>query len=162
MGKVVELPKGSTPLDFAYAIHTDVGHQCRGAKVDGHIVQLNRPLRSGETVEVLTAKNGTPSRDWINPHLGYLHSSKARNRVKQWFKQLDYDHHVELGRAALEREMTRLSISEKPDLEAAAAKHNLLHTEDVYAAIGRGDLSPIQVARSRQPGEGRVASKRDW
>ncbi|MEW8314437.1 MAG: bifunctional (p)ppGpp synthetase/guanosine-3',5'-bis(diphosphate) 3'-pyrophosphohydrolase [Candidatus Thiodiazotropha endolucinida] len=146
MGKVVELPKGSTSLDFAYAIHTDVGHQCRGARVDGHIVHLNRPLRSGETVEILTAKNGTPSRDWINPHLGYLHSSKARNRVKQWFKQLDYDHHVELGRAALEREMTRLSISEKPDLEAAATKHNLMHTEDVYAAIGRGDLSPIQVA----------------
>ncbi|MEW8191698.1 MAG: bifunctional (p)ppGpp synthetase/guanosine-3',5'-bis(diphosphate) 3'-pyrophosphohydrolase [Candidatus Thiodiazotropha endolucinida] len=145
-GKVVELTKGSTPLDFAYAIHTDVGHQCRGARVDGHIVQLNRSLRSGETVEILTAKNGTPSRDWINPHLGYLHSSKARNRVKQWFKQLDYDHHVELGRAALEREMTRLSISEKPDLEAAATKHNLMHTEDVYAAIGRGDLSPIQVA----------------
>jgi GTP pyrophosphokinase len=145
-GKVVELPKGSTSLDFAYAIHTDIGHQCRGARVDGHIVQLNRPLRSGETVEVLTAKNGTPSRDWINPHLGYLHSSKARNRVKQWFKHLDYEHHVELGRSALEREMTRLSLSEKPDLEKVAAKHNLQHGEDVYAAIGRGDLSPIQVA----------------
>jgi GTP pyrophosphokinase len=145
-GKVVELTKGSTPLDFAYAIHTDVGHQCRGARVDGHIVQLNRPLRSGETVEILTTKNGTPSRDWINPHLGYLHSSRARNRVKQWFKQLDFDHHVELGRAALEREMTRLSISGKPDLEAVAMKHNLRHTADVYAAIGRGDLSPIQVA----------------
>ncbi|MCG7897665.1 MAG: bifunctional (p)ppGpp synthetase/guanosine-3',5'-bis(diphosphate) 3'-pyrophosphohydrolase [Candidatus Thiodiazotropha weberae] len=146
MGKVVELPKNSTPLDFAYAIHTDIGHTCRGARVDGHIVQLNRALRSGETVEVLTAKNGTPSRDWINPHLGYLHSSKARNRVKQWFKQLDYEHHVELGRSALEREMTRLSISEKPDLEKVAAKYNLQHGEDVYAAIGRGDLSPIQVA----------------
>ncbi|MES9993051.1 MAG: bifunctional (p)ppGpp synthetase/guanosine-3',5'-bis(diphosphate) 3'-pyrophosphohydrolase [Candidatus Thiodiazotropha sp.] len=145
-GKVVELPKGSTPLDFAYSIHTDVGHQCRGARVDGHIVQLNRPLRSGESVEILTAKNGTPSRDWINPHLGYLHSSKARNRVKQWFKQLDYDHHVELGRAALDRELTRLSITQKPNLEAVAAKHNLIHPEDVYAAIGRGDLSPIQVA----------------
>jgi GTP pyrophosphokinase len=160
MGKVVELSKGSTPLDFAYAIHTDVGHQCRGARVDGHIVQLNRPLRSGETVEILTAKKGTPSRDWINPHLGYLHSSKARNRVKQWFKQLDYDHHVELGRAALEREMTRLSISEKPDLEAVAIKHNLMHTEDVYAAIGRGDLSPIQAAgfgsRARSESRGKA------
>ncbi len=146
MGKVVELPKGSTPLDFAYAIHTDVGHQCRGARVDGHIVQLNRPLRSGESVEILTAKNGTPSRDWINPHLGYLHTVKARNRVKQWFKQLDHDHHVELGRAAFERELTRLSIAEKPNLEAVAAKYNLAHAEDVYAAIGRGDLSPVQVA----------------
>ncbi|MEJ2480811.1 MAG: DUF5913 domain-containing protein, partial [Acidihalobacter sp.] len=101
---------------------------------------------SGESIEILTAKNGTPSRDWLNPHLGYLHSSKARNRVKQWFKQLDYSHHVELGRSALEREMTRLSVSEKPDLEAVAAKYNLQHAEDVYAAIGRGDLSPIQVA----------------
>jgi GTP pyrophosphokinase len=146
MGKVIELPKGSTPLDFAYAIHTDIGHQCRGARVDGHIVQLNRPLRSGETVEILTAKKGTPSRDWINPHLGYLHSTKARNRVKQWFKQLDFEHHVELGRSALEREMTRMSISGKPDMEKVAKKYNLQHTEDVYAAIGRGDLSPIQVA----------------
>ncbi|MET0088516.1 MAG: bifunctional (p)ppGpp synthetase/guanosine-3',5'-bis(diphosphate) 3'-pyrophosphohydrolase [Candidatus Thiodiazotropha sp.] len=146
MGKVVELPKGSTPLDFAYAIHTDIGHHCRGARINGHIVQLNRPLRSGETVEILTAKNGTPSRDWINPHLGYLHSSKARNRVKQWFKQLDFEHHVELGRNALEKEMTRLSISEKPDLEKVAAKYNLQHADDVYAAIGRGDLSSIQVA----------------
>ena len=116
-GKVVELPKGSTPLDFAYAIHTDIGHRCRGARVDGHIVQMNRPLRSGETIEILTAKNGTPSRDWLNPHLGYLHSSRARNRVKQWFKQLDYSHHVDLGRSALEREMTRLSVTDKPDLE---------------------------------------------
>jgi GTP pyrophosphokinase len=145
-GKVIELPKGSTPLDFAYAIHTDIGHTCRGAKVDGHIVQLNRALRSGETVKILTAKNGTPSRDWLNPHLGYLHSSKARNRIKQWFKHLDFEHHVELGRSMLEREMVRLSVSRKPDLEAVAAKHNLQHSEDVYAAIGRGDLSPIQVA----------------
>jgi GTP pyrophosphokinase len=103
-------------------------------------------LRSGETVEVLTAKNGSPSRDWVNPHLGYLHTSKARNRVKQWFKQLDYKHHVELGRSALEREMTRLSISTRPDLEALAPRYNLRHGDDVYAAIGRGDLSAIQVA----------------
>jgi len=145
-GKVVELPKGATALDFAYAIHTDVGHHCRGARVDGHIVQLTRPLRSGETVEILTAKNGAPSRDWINPHLGYLHTAKARNRVKQWFKHLDFEHHVDLGRVALERELNRLSISERPDLEALAPRYNLRHADDLYAAIGRGDLSPIQVA----------------
>jgi GTP pyrophosphokinase len=145
-GKVVELPKGATALDFAYAIHTDVGHRCKGARVDGHIVQLTRPLNSGETVEILTAKNGTPSRDWINPHLGYLHTSKARGRIKAWFKHQDFEQHVDLGRAALERELTRLNIKEKPDLEVTAKRYNLQHTEDVYAAIGRGDLSPIQVA----------------
>jgi GTP pyrophosphokinase len=145
-GQVVELPKGATPLDFAYSIHTDVGHKCRGARVDGQIVQLTRPLNSGDSVEILTAKNGTPSRDWLNPHLGYLHTGKARNRVKQWFKQLDYDHHVELGRAALEREMTRLSVIRRPDLQALAPKYNFKQADDVYAAIGRGELSPIQVA----------------
>ncbi len=145
-GKVVELPKDSTALDFAYAIHTDVGHRCKGAKVDGHIVQLTRPLNSGETVEVLTAKNGTPSRDWINPHLGYLHTSKARNRIKQWFKHLDFEHHVEMGRTALDKELTRLSVTEKPDLEALAPRYNFQHADDVYAAIGRGDISPIQIA----------------
>ena len=145
-GKVVELPKGATALDFAYAIHTDVGHRCKGARVDGHIVQLTRPLNSGETVEILTAKNGVPSRDWINPHLGYLHTSKARNRIKQWFKHLDFEHHVELGRAALDRELSRLSVTEKPDLAALAPRYNFQHADDVYAAIGRGDLSPIQIA----------------
>ncbi len=145
-GKVVELPKGSTSLDFAYAIHTDVGHRCKGARVDGHIVQLTRPLHSGETVEILTAKNGAPSRDWLNPQLGYLHTNKARNRVKQWFKHLDYEHHVDLGRAALEREMIRLSVTGRPDLEALAPRYNFQHAEDIYAAIGRGDLSPIQIA----------------
>jgi GTP pyrophosphokinase len=144
-GKVIELPKGSTALDFAYAIHTDVGHRCKGARVDGHIVQLTRPLRSGETVEILTAKNGAPSRDWINPHLGYLHTAKARNRIKQWFKQLDYRHHVELGRAALEREMTRQSVTVRPDVAALAPRYNLQTADDLYAAIGRGDLSPIQI-----------------
>ncbi|MBL3600663.1 MAG: bifunctional (p)ppGpp synthetase/guanosine-3',5'-bis(diphosphate) 3'-pyrophosphohydrolase [gamma proteobacterium endosymbiont of Lamellibrachia anaximandri] len=146
--KVVELPKGSTPLDFAYAVHTDIGHRCRGAKVDGHIVQLTRPLKSGEIVEVLTSKNGTPSRDWINPHLGYLKSSRARSRVRQWFKHLDYEHYVELGRAALDREIVRLSVIEKPDLEEVAERHNLKQVDDVYAAIGRGELSPVHVAGS--------------
>jgi GTP pyrophosphokinase len=163
-GKVVELPKGATALDFAYAIHSDVGHSCKGARVDGHIVQLTRPLHSGETVEIFTAKNGSPSRDWLNPHLGYLHTSRARGRVRQWFKQLDYEHHVELGRAALEREMTRMSISERPDLEAVAARHNLHKGEDVYAAIGRGELSPVHIANFSETPKPppRVAPPEEW
>jgi len=144
--RVIELPKGATPLDFAYAIHTDIGHRCRGAKVDGRIVPLTQPLKSGQSVEILTQKNATPSRDWLNPQLGYLKTSRARNRVRQWFKRQDFEEHVTAGRNALEREIQRLALGERPDLQAVARRYNYKTEEDVLAAIGRGDLSPIQVA----------------
>ena len=144
-GKVIELPAGATPLDFAYAVHSEVGHRCRGARVNGHIVQLTRPLQSGEMVEVMTAKQGGPSRDWLSSHLGYLKTRRARNRVRQWFKHLDYGQHVEAGRQALEREMFRLGVSEKPNLEALAGHYNFKHGEDVLAGIGRGELSPLKL-----------------
>jgi GTP pyrophosphokinase len=144
-GKVIELPQGATALDFAYAIHSEVGHRCRGAKVNGHIVQLTRPLQSGETVEILTAKTGGPSRDWLNPHQGYLSTSRARNRVRQWFKQQDYDRHLAAGRTSLERELARLGVTDKPDLGQVASHYNFRRGEDVLAAIGRGELSAIQV-----------------
>jgi GTP pyrophosphokinase len=143
--KVIELPKGATPLDFAYAIHSEVGHKCRGARVDGRIVPLSQPLHSGETVEILTAKNGNPSRDWLSPHLGYLKTARARNRVRQWFKQQDFDHHLSMGRATLDRELNRLNITDRPDLDRIALRYNFKRGEDVLAAIGRGDLSPLQV-----------------
>jgi len=144
-GKVIELPRGATPLDFAYAIHSEVGHRCRGAKVNDHLVQLTRPLQSGETVEILTAKTGGPSRDWLNSHQGYLHTTRARNRVRQWFKQQDYDRHVAAGRASLDRELSRLGIADKPDLGQVAPHYNFRRADDVLAGIGRGELSPIQV-----------------
>jgi GTP pyrophosphokinase len=143
--RVVELPKGATPLDFAYSIHSQVGHECKGARVDGHIVPLTQPLQSGQTIEILIAKNGTPSRDWLSPHLGYLKTSRARNRVRQWFKQQDYDQHVASGRSALERELTRLGIDERPELDKLAPRYNFKKGEDVLAGIGRGELSPLQV-----------------
>ena len=118
-GKVVELPSGATAVDFAYAIHTSVGHRCRGAKVDGQIQPLAQPLESGQKVEILTAKEGGPSRDWLNPHSGYLTTKRARNRVRQWFKQQDYDQHLSIGRASLDREVARLSVA-KPDLDKLA------------------------------------------
>ena len=147
-GRVVELPKGATALDFAYAIHTSVGHRCRGAKADGKIVTLTHPLDSGQTVEILTAKDGGPSRDWLNPHAGYLVTARAKNRIRQWFKQLDYDVHVQSGRAALERELGRLGVA-KPDLEQLAPRFNFQGVDDLLAAIGRGDLSPVQVANTQ-------------
>lgn len=147
MGKVVELPRGATPLDFAYAIHSGLGHRCRGAKVDGRIVPLTYCLQSGETIEVLSIKEGSPSRDWLSPHLGYLKTSRARNRVRQWFRQQDHDQHLAIGRASLEKEIERLGL-QRPDLNETASKFNFKKPEDLLAAIGSGELSPVQVANS--------------
>ena len=144
-GKVIELPKGSTPLDFAYAIHSDVGHRCRGARIDGRITQLTQELESGQTVEILTAKQGGPSRDWISPHLGYLKTNRAKNRVRHWFKNRDYDEHLAIGRANIEREIERLGVG-RPDLARAVERFNYKKIDDLLAAVGRGEVSPIQVA----------------
>jgi GTP pyrophosphokinase len=160
--KVIELPKGATALDFAYAIHSDVGNRCRGAKADGSIVPLNHPLASGQTVEVLTQKNAAPSRDWLSPHHGYLHTAKARNRVRQWFKQQDFDRHVDAGRSMLEKELNRLGIAARPHLDQIGQRYNLQKGDDLLAAIGRGDLSVGQVARKvgEPKAEGRKEEKR--
>jgi len=144
-GKVIELPRGATAVDFAYAIHTDIGNRCRGAKVDGRITPLTQPLESGQSVEVITVKEGGPSRDWLSPHLGYLKTSKARNRVRHWFKQQDYEVHLNLGRASLDKEVHRLGVL-KPDLDKAAQRFNLKKGDDLLAAIGRGEISPVQIA----------------
>ncbi|MEA3643606.1 MAG: TGS domain-containing protein, partial [Lamprobacter sp.] len=151
--KVVELPPGATPLDFAYAIHSEVGHHCRGARVDGRIVPLTHKLANGETVEIITQKNASPSRDWLSIHHGYLTTSRARNRVRQWFKQQDFERHLAEGRNLLDKELSRLGIEAKPPLEQLAERFNLQRGDDVLAAIGRGDLS-VGIA-ARQVGEPR-------
>jgi GTP pyrophosphokinase len=147
-GRVIELPLGATAVDFAYAIHTSVGHRCRGAKADGRIITLTQPLDSGQTIEILTAKEGGPSRDWLNPHSGYVATARAKNRIRHWFKVQDYDAHVHAGRAALDRELGRLSVS-RPDLDRLAPRFNFQSVDDLLAAIGRGDLSAIQVANTQ-------------
>lgn len=148
--KVVELPTGATPVDFAYAIHTSVGHRCRGAKVNGRIVPLSAPLNSGDRVEVLTAKEGGPSRDWLNPHSGYVTTSRARNRIRHWFKQQDHDQHVQIGKGSLDRELTRLSVA-RPDMDWLAKRFGFKSADDLYAAIGRGEVSAIQAANTQLP-----------
>jgi GTP pyrophosphokinase len=151
-GEVVDLPKGATPLDFAYAIHTEVGHRCRGAKVNGRIVPLNHTLRSGEQVEILTAREPRPSRDWLSPHLGYLRTAKAKARVRQWFRQQDRERNVKEGKQMVERELQRLGV-EAVDLDEIARRFNRSGAEDLYAAIGRGDMSLHQLAGAlRVPG----------
>ncbi|WP_456405394.1 RelA/SpoT family protein [Thiolapillus sp.] len=144
-GKVVELPRGATAVDFAYAIHSSVGHRCRGAKADGKMISLTQPLESGQTVEIITAKQGGPSLDWINFSSGYVVTSRARNRIRHWFKRQDYDQHVSLGKASLDKETSRLGVK-KPDLEGLLPKYNFKSVDDLYAAIGRGEVSATQIA----------------
>ncbi len=149
-GRVVELPRGATAVDFAYAIHSSVGHRCRGAKADGRMIPLTQPLESGQTVEILTAKAEGPSLDWLNPSSGYVVTSRARNRIRQWFKKQNFEQHVQLGRSSLEREVKRLGVP-RPDLEKLLPRYNLKSVDDLYAAIGRGEISAVQVANSGQP-----------
>ena len=144
-GKVLDLPQGATPLDFAYYIHTDVGHRCRGAKVNGRIVPLTYELRNGEQVEILTTRQGNPSRDWLNTHLGFLKTSRARAKVRHWFREQDYENNVAAGRTALDRELHRLAIGEL-NWEQLAQRLNYPNVSDMLAAIGNGDLNTAQLA----------------
>lgn len=146
-GRIVDLPVGATPLDFAYRIHTDIGHRCRGAKVDGHIVPLTYRLRSGEQVEILTTKQGKPSRDWLSPHLGYLATSRARAKVRHWFSEQDHEKNLSTGRTVLDRELQRLGI-DAPDYDALVARFRQSKLDDLLIAIGRGDVSTAQIVRS--------------
>jgi GTP pyrophosphokinase len=143
-GNVVDMPAGATALDFAYHIHTDVGHRCRGAKVNGRIVPLSYELSTGQQVEVLTARQAAPSRDWLNPHLGYLKTSRARAKARHWFKQQDRDINIAAGRHAFERELHRLGLSDV-NLEQVAEKLNFSDVDGLMAALGRGDMQSGQV-----------------
>lgn len=147
-GRVVELPRGATAVDFAYAIHSSVGHRCRGAKADGKMIPLTQPLESGQTVEINTAKEEAPSLDWLNPSAGYVVTARARNRIRNWFKKQNYERHVQLGKTNLERELRRLGVP-RPDLEQLLPRYHLKSVDDLYAAIGRGELSAAQVANAR-------------
>jgi GTP pyrophosphokinase len=143
-GDAIDLPAGATPIDFAYHIHTEIGHRCRGAKVNGKIVQLNYQLKNGEQVEILTTKRGGPSRDWLNAQLGYLKTSRARAKVRQWFKRQNYEENVAQGRNALDRELHRLGLSEV-NHEKLARELGFNRTDDFFAAIGRGDITAPQI-----------------
>jgi GTP pyrophosphokinase len=146
-GHIIDLPADATPLDFAYAVHTQVGHRCRGAKVDGAMVPLTKPLVSGQQIEILTARDGHPSRDWLNPNLGYLKTSSARAKVRRWLKQQDHEAHVTQGRVVLEREHRRLGLSEINIAELA--KHfKMRRPEDLLAAVGRGDISLVRLGQA--------------
>lgn len=150
-GHVIDMPNGSTPIDFAYRVHTEIGHRCRGAKVNGRIVPLNKALETGDQVEILTTAEERPRRDWLNANLSYVTTSRARAKVAHWFKFQDRDKNVSAGRTIVEREFTRLAINGKDvDLKLVAQEINFQDTEDMYAALGAGDIRLSQILNVAQ------------
>lgn len=148
-GHVIDLPRIATPIDFAYRVHTEIGHRCRGAKINGRIVPLTYKLKTGQQIEILTATKGGPSRDWLNPSLGYVRTSRARAKIQAWFKHQARDQNLDEGRALFDREMRRLDV-EGLDLPKLAKAVNYLNADDMYAAIGAGDLRIGQVLHQAQ------------
>jgi len=149
-GRVIDLPADATPIDFAYHLHSDLGHRCRGARVDGAMVPLNTPLKNGQCVEVVAAKQGGPSRDWLNPALGFLQSNSARNKVRQWFNRLNLETSVAQGRAIVDRELQRHGMT-RLNLETLARQFEFDRLEDFLAEVGRGEISPRQLQNALAP-----------
>ncbi|HEY2417712.1 MAG TPA: bifunctional (p)ppGpp synthetase/guanosine-3',5'-bis(diphosphate) 3'-pyrophosphohydrolase [Steroidobacteraceae bacterium] len=153
-GEVVDLPRGATPLDFAYHVHTDLGHRCRGAKINGRIVPLNQPLANGQVVEIITGKQAAPSRDWLSPEQGFLAAARSRAKVRSWFRRVDQSSHLASGRESLERELARAGVGNEliaplvRELRADSA-------EDLLRLIGEGEISTSAltqaIARARSP-----------
>ncbi|NCZ81751.1 MAG: bifunctional (p)ppGpp synthetase/guanosine-3',5'-bis(diphosphate) 3'-pyrophosphohydrolase [Betaproteobacteria bacterium] len=162
-GKVLELPPESTPIDFAYLLHTDLGHRCRGAKIDGAMVPLHTRLRSGQTVEVIAARASDPlgpSRDWLNPSLGYLGSPRARSKVRQWFHALDEERDLSIGRAKLEKIMQREGHSALAQ-EEIASRLGMDGVKSLFLAIAREDLSTRAIEQAVRHDESRPSAKAD-
>ena len=156
-GHVVDLPTGATPLDFAYYVHSDLGHRCRGAKVNGRIVPLSRALRTADQVSIITARQGQPSRDWLSGSMGYLKTSRARSKVQYWFRKQNQEQNQIEGKKLLDRELAQLNIT-GVDLEKAAQRYNKQGAAGLYAAIGAGDVGVEQVINSLQGRQGKSKS----
>jgi GTP pyrophosphokinase len=148
-GDVVEMPANSTPLDFAYHVHTQVGHRCRGAKINGRIVPLTYKVKNGDKIEIITGSKVLPSRDWLNPQLGYLASARSRAKVRNWFRMLDKDQHRKQGREILDRELDRLNIRDLP-ADAIAKQLKLEDSEALHVGLGSGDLAAPAIAAAVQ------------
>jgi GTP pyrophosphokinase len=155
-GKVIDLPAGATPIDFAYALHTDLGHRCRGAKVDGHMVTLDTPLASGQRVEIVAAKSGGPSRDWLNPERGFVRSQRARQKIRQWFNAKALADTIAAGRTRLEKELRREGALQA-NLEQLAAKLGFKHPEELFAAVARDEVNLRQLQTALRGAEAPVA-----
>ncbi|WP_285404038.1 bifunctional (p)ppGpp synthetase/guanosine-3',5'-bis(diphosphate) 3'-pyrophosphohydrolase [Luteibacter sp. ME-Dv--P-043b] len=148
-GEVIDMPRGATVLDFAYHIHTEVGHRCRGAKLNGRIVPLTTQPRSGDRIEILTTKVSEPSRDWLSAHHGYLHTSRAKEKVRAWFRREAHEANIVAGKLSLEKELRRLALDDV-DLAKLATHFRLKSVDELYVTIALGEVTLGQVARSQQ------------
>jgi GTP pyrophosphokinase len=148
-GEIVDVPVGGTPLDFAYQVHTDLGHRTRGAKVNGRMVPLDYRLKNSETVEIITAKTAQPSRDWLSPQSGFLASPRHRNKVRAWFRKQNETQNKAEGRAMFDREIQRLGVN-SPPIPELLSELKLPSTETLHEALGLGEVSPAQVAGAIQ------------
>jgi GTP pyrophosphokinase len=157
-GDIVDLPAGATPVDFAYHIHTEIGHRCRGAKVAGRLVSLNYTLHTGDQVEIVTAKRGGPSLDWLNSDLGYVRTARARDKVRAWFRKQDRDKHIAAGRTVLEHELKRLSL-EHMSFDHVAGLFHYEKLDDFLAAVGAGDITSPQIGPRVLEAEGRAEGR---
>jgi guanosine-3',5'-bis(diphosphate) 3'-pyrophosphohydrolase len=151
-GDIIDLPVGSTPIDFAYQVHTDVGHRCRGAKVNGKLVSLDYQLVTGDKVEILAAKRGGPSLDWLNPNLGLVRTQRARGKIRTWFKRQAREKNSSTGKSILEKELRRLGMMDT-NLERLAREFELKSVEDLYVAIGSGDIATQRIVKHLTLGE---------
>lgn len=145
-GDIVDMPKGASPVDFAYFIHTDIGHRCRGAKVHGKQVSLNYVLKTGDQVEIVTSKRGGPSLDWLNPNLGFVTTARAREKIRYWFRKQNREKNIFAGREVLEREMKRLGVLDTASYETVAKWFNYERLDDFLANVGAGDINGGQIA----------------
>jgi guanosine-3',5'-bis(diphosphate) 3'-pyrophosphohydrolase len=145
-GDIIELPAGSTPIDFAYQVHTEIGHRCRGAKINGKLVSLDYQLKTGDKVEILAAKRGGPSRDWLNPNLGIVKTQRARGKIRQWFKRQAREQNMAQGKGLLEKELRRLGMVDT-NLERLAKEFDVKSVEDLYVLLGTGDIPMARIVK---------------
>ena len=150
-GDVIDLPIGSTPIDFAYSVHTEVGHRCRGAKVNGKMVPLSYRLKTGDQVSIITTKQGGPSRDWLNPNLGLVNTQRARSKIRAWFKWQDREQNLTQGKEIVKKDLQRLGLSDI-DMNEIAKELDFKNTDDLYVAVGCGDLSSMRVVNKINEG----------
>jgi GTP pyrophosphokinase len=157
-GDIVDLPAGATPIDFAYHIHTEIGHRCRGAKIQGRLVNLSYNLQTGDQIEILTSKRGGPSLDWLNPDNGYVKTQRARDKIRAWFRKLDREKHITSGREVLEHEIKKLGL-DSMSFETVAQLFHYDKLDDFLAAVGAGDINGAQISTRILENERREQAK---